>query len=74
MSTPLIVPYRRHPLSCALPTYEQPQLDELAESIKRHGLRHRIIVFEGMILDGWNRLMACAAADVSPDFREVDGK
>ena len=71
MSTPLIVPYRRHPLSCALPTYEQPQLDELTESIKRHGLRHRIIVHQGMILDGWNRLNACVAANVAPEFREL---
>ena len=71
MSTPVIVPFCRHPLSCALPTYEAPQLNELAESIKLHGLRHRIIVFEGMILDGWNRLLACNIAEVPPDFREL---
>lgn len=71
MSTPLIVPYRRHPLSCALPTYEDVQLNELAESIRLHGLRHKIVLFEGMILDGWNRLLACSIAQVSPDFREL---
>lgn len=71
MTIPLIVPHRRHPLSCALPTYQEPQLNELAESIKLHGLRHKIIVFEGMILDGWNRLLACGIAEVPPDFREL---
>lgn len=71
MSTPLIVPYRRHPLSCALPTYPEAQLHELAESIKFHGLKHKIVIAEGMILDGWNRLRACSVAKVPPDFREL---
>jgi hypothetical protein len=71
MSTPLIVPYRRHPLSCALPAYAEAQLNELAESIKLHGLKHKIVLCDGMILDGWNRLMACGIAQVPPDFREL---
>lgn len=71
MSTPLIVSHRRHPLSCALPAYPEAQLNELAESIKRHGLKHKIVLCEGMILDGWNRLMACSIAEVPPDFREL---
>lgn len=71
MSTPLIVPYRRHPLSCSFPAYPEAQLNELAESIKLHGLKHRIISCEGMVLDGWNRLMACSIAGVTPDFREL---
>ena len=71
MSTPLIVPYVRHPLSCALPTYPEAQLTELAQSIKRHGLRHKIVMCEGMILDGWNRLLACALAEFPPAFRDL---
>lgn len=71
MSTSLIVPYGRHPLSCALPTYKETQLNELADSIKLHGLKHKIVLCDGMILDGWNRLMACGMAQVAPDFREL---
>ena len=71
MSTPLTVPYRRHPLSCALPAYPEAQLNELAESIKLHGLMHKIVLCDGMILDGWNRLLACGIAQVPPDFRAL---
>ena len=71
MSTPLTVPYCRHPLSCALPAYPEAQLNELADSIKLHGLKHKIVLCDGMILDGWNRLMACGIAQVPPDFREL---
>ena len=71
MSIPLNIPHQRHPLSCALPTYEALQLNELADSIKLHGLLHRTVVVDAMILDGWNRLLACGIAGVAPQFREL---
>lgn len=67
----LIIPHVRHPLSCALPEYAEPELKALANSIKEHGQRYAIIAFEGQILDGWNRLLACAIAETEPEIREL---
>src|SRR5713101_3766846 len=49
------------------------ELDELTEDIRQHGLRHPIVVVDEQILDGRNRLRACEAAGVLPDFQDWDG-
>jgi len=42
----------------------QDELKELAEDIKKHGLLMNVIIFDGMILDGRNRALACEMAGV----------
>jgi hypothetical protein len=63
-----------HPYSEIFPLIEGAQFDELVEDIKEHGLREKIWTYEGKILDGRNRFLACKKAKVSPEYREFNGK
>jgi hypothetical protein len=64
--------YYYHPFN-VFPVISDAELDELAEDIKANGLTHPIIVYEGKILDGRNRYLACKIAGVTPDFFEYLG-
>ncbi|MDX9763263.1 MAG: hypothetical protein RBT82_14545, partial [Desulfomonilia bacterium] len=48
-------------------------LDELAESIRTEGLYLPIVLYEGKILDGRNRYLACKIAGVEPRFITYGG-
>lgn len=45
----------------------------LVESIRSGGLEEPIWLYEGRILDGRNRYLACLEAGVEPSFREYEG-
>lgn len=62
-----------HPASELFPLLRDPELTELAEDIRRHGLMHPIVVHEGQVLDGRNRLIACRHAGVEPVFVDWSG-
>jgi hypothetical protein len=64
--------YKFHPLADEWPLMEGDDLDNLAEDIKANGQREPIVIHEGMILDGRNRIRACLKADVKPTFRQFD--
>jgi anti-sigma regulatory factor (Ser/Thr protein kinase) len=50
------------------------ELSDLAEDIKVNGLIQPIVLdAEGTLIDGRNRLAACAKAGVSPQFASLDG-
>ena len=49
------------------------ELGLLVEDIVKNGLREPIVLQQGMILDGRNRLRACELAKVKPRFVEWDG-
>lgn len=61
-------PYKFHPACLAFPLLGDGELQELADDIKLQGLRHPIVVYQGQILDGRNRLAACDIAGVPPRF------
>jgi ParB-like chromosome segregation protein Spo0J len=61
-----------HPASRVFPLMEGDDLAALAEDIRKHGLREPIVVLDGDVLDGRNRLRACEMAGVEPAFREID--
>src|SRR4051812_22283642 len=63
-----------HPIAEVWPLMEGEDLAMLAMNIKEHGLRHPILLYEGRILDGRNRWLACDAAMVAPVFEVYDGK
>ena len=59
-----------HPIADTFPLLSKDRLNELADSIRDKGLLHPIILFEGKILDGRNRYLACQVADIKPHFEE----
>lgn len=62
-----------HPYSEIFPLLDGPDFEQLVEDISRHGLREPIWRYEGRILDGRNRYLACEKAGIDPSFREFEG-
>lgn len=65
--------YKFHPYAEVFPLFADVEFDALVEDIKAHGLREKIWLYEGKILDGRNRFLACKTAKVEPQFREYKG-
>ena len=65
--------YENHPASSLFPLMGKSKLRELAANIKENGLLESIELYEGLILDGRNRLAACKLAGVEPRFEELNG-
>jgi hypothetical protein len=68
-----------HPLSEIFPLLEEGSraFQTLSEDIRQYGLRERIVLYEGQVLDGRNRYRACQGVGVEPIYREftpeIDG-
>ena len=62
-----------HPIANLFPLMVGQEFEDLVGDIRRNGLRNPIHVYEGKILDGRNRLRACAEAGVKPKFQELNG-
>lgn len=62
-----------HPAAFVFPLMPDIDLAELAEDIRKNGLKHPVVLFEGQVLDGRNRLRACELAGVEPTFTEWKG-
>lgn len=63
--------YEVHPAAEVWPLLPPPEMDALCESVKARGLLEPIKLYEGQILDGRNRLMACESAGVKPRFEKL---
>jgi ParB-like chromosome segregation protein Spo0J len=63
-----------HPACLLFPQLPKNELRALAADIKANGLQKSIVLYEGKILDGRNRWLACKIAKVKPTFIEWDGK
>jgi hypothetical protein len=63
-----------HPYSEIFPMIEGADFDALVDDIKENGLREKIWMYEGKILDGRNRFLACKKARVRPATRKFTGK
>ena len=59
-----------HPFAELFPMMDECELKDLAADIKKNGLRGAITLFDGKVLDGRNRYLACDLAGVDPKFRE----
>lgn len=62
-----------HKLANIFPLMQDSEIEELAKDIKINGLEESIVTFEGKILDGRNRFLACEKAGVQPEFYEYAG-
>jgi len=62
-----------HSACLLFPMLGQDELRELADDIRTNGLRHSVVLCQGKVLDGRNRLAACKIAGVEPTFTEWSG-
>lgn len=66
--------YKQHPLSAAFPGLNEEDFRALIDDIDANGVREKIVVYEGMILDGWHRYSACVELNVKkPPMIEYEG-
>jgi ParB/Sulfiredoxin domain len=62
---------KTHPSAEIFPMLSDCELDELAENIKSIGLRVPVLVCDGQLIDGRNRLEACRRAGVDAQAEEL---
>lgn len=62
-----------HPYAEIFPLLSDDELGELAADIKSFGLRESIWLYDGQILDGRNRFLACQKAKIKPTYRPFKG-
>ena len=65
--------FEPHPAASLFPLMGRVELDGLAADIKANGLKHSIVMLDGKVLDGRNRLAACELAGVKPQLVEWTG-
>ena len=61
------------PLASLFPLLDGDEFDALVADIRAYGLRQRIVLLEGVILDGRNRYAACLEAGIEPRFEVFNG-
>lgn len=64
---------RNHPAADLFPLLEGAEFDALAEDIRTHGLIEPIVMLDGAVLDGRNRIAACERVGVPIRSREWTG-
>jgi len=62
-----------HPIANIFPLLPKEEISRLADDIKSHGLRNPGRMFEGKLLDGRNRKLACDKAGVKFPTKEFTG-
>ena len=63
-----------HPVCDLLPLMDSASLHDLADSIREHGLLAAIVVHNGQLIDGRNRILACQQAQIEPksvEWRDI---
>ena len=63
--------YKIHQAAKIFPLMSDEELARLATDIKLRGLREPIVLLDGVLLDGRNRLRACKKLGIEPTFRDV---
>jgi ParB-like chromosome segregation protein Spo0J len=57
-----------HPVAAMFPLLEGKELEELCDDIQASGLANPIVILGDVLLDGRNRLRACAKVEIDPKF------
>jgi hypothetical protein len=72
--TAMITQYEFHEHCCIFPRCTDEELQLLVSDIRENGLLTPITRYEGKILDGRNRYLACEMLNIEPDYVDFDGK
>jgi hypothetical protein len=67
------VDYEAHPASALFRMMNAAELNDLAQDIRTNGLLEPIVLLDGKVLDGRNRLQACKIAGVETRFVRWSG-
>ena len=62
-----------HEFANLYPMLSEEELQEMADDIAQNGQQNPIIVKDGVLIDGRNRLAACKLAGIEPWIQEHDG-
>src|SRR5262245_14370088 len=65
--------YEAHDYANLFPMMTPAELEALTEDVRESGLRQPVVLYQGKVLDGRNRLLACEAAGVEPTFITFEG-
>jgi len=65
--------YPVHPAAQLFPLMPDAEIEALAQSIKAHGQTVPVVLYQGRVLDGRNRILACGRAGVEPIVTEWSG-
>jgi hypothetical protein len=71
--TTVIGKYETHPIADTYPLMSEAELDALTADIAGRGLQRPVVRYQGKILDGRNRLVACERAGIEPAFVDYEG-
>ncbi len=69
-----ILSYEVHAAAELFPLLDEVGIQRLAEDIKAHGQKVPVVLLNGKVLDGRNRLLACAKAGVTPRTVQHNGE
>lgn len=64
--------YEVHPAATLFPMMDAESFERLKADIKENGQDQRITFFNGMVLDGRNRLKACQELGIEPRTEEIE--
>ena len=62
-----------HPACLIMPEMDDEEFEKLKEDISGFGLRHKITLYQGKILDGRHRYRACMELGIEPEFEHWPG-
>jgi ParB-like chromosome segregation protein Spo0J len=65
-------PLEEHPKAAIFTMLEGEAYEQLRDDIHEHGLREKIILLDGLILDGRNRYKACRELGIEPEVQELE--
>nr|WP_180317993.1 hypothetical protein [Delftia acidovorans] len=63
---------QQHPLSAAFPPLSDEEFQTLKDSIENLGVQNAITIYEGQVLDGWNRYCAAQELGFECPTREIE--
>jgi len=60
-----------HPAADLFPMMSPEEYEGLRDDIHQHGQREKIVMWQGMLIDGRNRLRACIELGIEPEVMEL---